>query len=188
MGVCDSSTEENRNRSRTRNAALNTKLRQADENSSRMEDEREKYTDRREEILRYGSKKDLLKLIDEYSDNINEYIFEQSKTLLIKACIICPKPEFIDWIMKKNPDINYEEYHTKNTAIFFAAEELKVEFVKKLKENGADLMKRNKDNLTVEQFMKKEWVENKGREMSPEEKRKYSQIMDMIGTDDKDND
>lgn len=210
MGACDSSKEDQRKRSRSRgnqgpksndNQNNRPKLRQANESASFMEEE-ESYTNKNassrkiaeyEKILKGGKKKELQRMIDNYEYNINDYVFDKSKTLLMEACIKCPNPDVVDMIMKKEGqavDVNAEEYHSKNSAIFFAAVDLKVEFVERLLNYGVDPMKTNKDNLRVDQFLDKEWLEKrKGemqREMTPDEKRKYMKIMKLLNRDDED--
>lgn len=199
MGICDSSQDKSKEvRSRNKGhrkgeegQTSQRQLRRADENSSRIEDDNE--VDRREKILKKGIKKEIQKMIDNYEDDIDAYSFDQSLTLLLKACSVCDDSNsyVIDMILSKGADVNKEEYNTGNTALFLSAVDLKVEFVKKLIQYNADIMHKNHDKQNIKEFLYFNLIEQKkniGVQLTPQEKKKYSQILKILGLKNDDND
>ena len=142
-----------------------------------------KSVDNREKILRRGKLEELEEMIENYDEDINEYTFGQNKTLLLEACNVCPNSEVIDLIMKKGADIDKEEYHTGNTAIFLSALDLKVDFVEKLLEYNPNLLHKNHNQQNIFEFLKFFLVEERksiNRELSKKEKIKYEKIENML--------
>ena len=187
MGACDSSNANNRRRPRGRGEGLpnrrttnkKPKLTTADLDDSRQMEEQE--IDKRDEVLRKVSKKELQKMIDNY-DDIDDYSFGQNKTLLLEACIVCPNPAVIDMIMHKGADIDKEEYQTGNTAIFLSALDLKVDFVRNLLKYHPNLQHKNHSNQNIFQFLDYQLIEQRqklGRDLTYNENEKYQQIRNM---------
>ena len=127
-----------------------TKIKRIDSESSIQRDS--KSIDNREQILKRGRINELKKMIDDYDEDINAYTFGQNKTLLLEACNVCPNPEVIELIMNKGADIDKEEYHTGNTAIFLSALDLKDDFVEKLLEYNHNLLHKNHEQQDILNF------------------------------------
>ena len=190
MGACESSNADGNRKARTRGQGNNKnkrtatkmpKLKTADLDDSQQFDEQE--IDKREEILRRGNKKELQKMIDNYDADINEYTFGQNKTLLLEACIVCPNPAVVDMIMEKGADIDKEEYETGNTAIFLAAVDLKVDFVRELLKHQPNLEHKNHANENIFEFLDSYLLEQRrkfGREMTDDEMRRFNEIKAML--------
>ena len=190
MGVCDSSNEAKQKNNKKRNQPggkghstqnKKTKLVEADLDESRNISEQD--IDERESILRQGQTKELQRMIQNYTEDINAYSFGQNKTLLLEACMICPNPNVIDMIMEKGADIDKEEYQTGNTALFLSAVDLKVNFVKKLLNYNPNLQHRNHANQNIFDFLNYQLFEQRqkiGREMTNDERDKYQQIENML--------
>ena len=190
MGACESANADGNRKARSRGEGLRQnktadrkpKLATADVDSSRQIDE-EEITDKRVEILRRGNKKELQKLIDNYEDDINDYSFGANKTLLLEACINCPKSDVVDMILEKGADIDKEEYQTGNTAIFLSAVDLKVDFVRKLLKYKPNLTHKNHNNQDIFEFLDYQLFEMRqkyGRELDEDEKEKYNEIESML--------
>ena len=138
--------------------------------------------DKRVEILRKGEKEEIEKMIDSVGD-INDYSFGSNKTLLIQAVINCSNPEIIDIIMEKGADIDKAESETGNTALFLSAVDLKVDFVRNLLKYKPNLEHKNHNNQDIFQFLNFNLFENRGkfgRELTEDEKGKYSEIEKML--------
>ena len=138
--------------------------------------------DKRVEILRKGEKEEIEKMIDSVGD-INDYSFGSNKTLLIQAVINCSNPEIIDIIMEKGADIDKAESETGNTALFLSAVDLKVDFVRNLLKYKPNLEHKNRNNQDIFQFLNFNLFENRGkfgRELTEDEKGKYSEIEKML--------
>ena len=137
---------------------------------------------KRVEILRKGEKEEIEKMIDSVGD-INDYSFGSNKTLLIQAVINCSNPEIIDIIMEKGADIDKAESETGNTALFLSAVDLKVDFVRNLLKYKPNLEHKNHNNQDIFQFLNFNLFENRGkfgRELTEDEKGKYSEIEKML--------
>ena len=189
MGACTSSNSKSNNKVRSRGEGSkqkgnkNQKIQNVDLSSSHQAEEGDKEFDKRVDILKRGNKKELKNMIDNFNDDINEYTFGQNKTLLLEACIVCPNPDVIDMIMEKGADIDKEEYQTHNTAIFFSAVDLKVDFVKNLLKYHPNLQHINKAKQNIFEFLNYELFEkrkNLGRVMTEKEKKKYQAIEEML--------
>ena len=157
------------------------RLKEADLDSSHQMDDEEE--DETIQILRRGQKKELQKLIDNYEDDINEYTFGQNRTLLLEAVMKCSNPAVIDMIMEKGADIDKEEYETGNTAIFLAAVDLKVDFVRELLKHQPNLEHKNHANENIFEFLDSYLLEQRrkfGREMTDDEMRRFNEIKAML--------
>jgi hypothetical protein len=169
------------NKYNTTSSKKNKKIKKIDIESSIERDS--KSIDNREKILRRGKIEELEEMIENYDEDINEYTFGQNKTLLLEACNVCPNSEVIDLIMKKGADIDKEEYHTGNTAIFLSALDLKVDFVEKLLEYNPNLLHKNHNQQNIFEFLKFFLIEERksiNRELSKKEKVKYEKIENML--------
>jgi len=154
-----------------------TKIDRVDSDSSIQRDS--KSIDNREQILKRGKINELKKMIDNYDEDINAYTFGQNKTLLLEACNVCPNPEVIDLIMNKGADVDKEEYHTGNTAIFLSALDLKDDFVEKLLEYNPNLLHKNHNQQDIFEFLNFFLIEQRksfNRELIKKEKIKYDKI------------
>ena len=142
-----------------------------------------KSIDNREQILKRGKINELKKMIDNYDEDINAYTFGQNKTLLLEACNVCPNPEVIDLIMNKGADIDKEEYHTGNTAIFLSALDLKDDFVEKLLNYNPNLLHKNHNQQDIFEFLNFFLIEQRksfNRELIKKEKIKYDKILNLL--------
>ena len=158
-----------------------TKIKRIDSNSSIQRDS--KSIDNREQILKRGRINELKKMIDDYDEDINAYTFGQNKTLLLEACNVCPNPDVIELIMNKGADIDKEEYHTGNTAIFLSALDLKDDFVEKLLEYNPNLLHKNHEQQDIFEFLNFFLIEKKksiNRELMKKEKIKYDKILKLL--------
>jgi len=161
----------------------NLKLEKADLNSSSINEDEIEEKDKFKKILKRGEKEELQTLIDNFTDDINSYAFGENKTLLLEAVIICPNPDIIDIIMKKNADINKGEFQTGNSPIFLCALDLKVEFVERLLKYKPNLKQRNKAGQNIFEFLNYQLFEQRkkfGRELTEEENGKYEKIEEML--------
>ena len=158
-----------------------TKIKRIDSESSIQRDS--KSIDNREQILKRGRINELKKMIDDYDEDINAYTFGQNKTLLLEACNVCPNPEVIELIMNKGADIDKEEYHTGNTAIFLSALDLKDDFVEKLLEYNPNLLHKNHEQQDIFEFLNFFLIEQRkslNRELIKKEKIKYDKILRLL--------
>jgi len=158
-----------------------TKIDRVDSDSSIQRDS--KSIDNREQILKRGKINELKKMIDNYDEDINAYTFGQNKTLLLEACNVCPNPEVIDLIMNKGADVDKEEYHTGNTAIFLSALDLKDDFVEKLLEYNPNLLHKNHNQQDIFEFLNFFLIEQRksfNRELIKKEKIKYDKILNLL--------
>jgi hypothetical protein len=158
-----------------------TKIKRIDSESSIQRDS--KSIDNREQILKRGRINELKKMIDDYDEDINAYTFGQNKTLLLEACNVCPNPEVIELIMNKGADIDKEEYHTGNTAIFLSALDLKDDFVEKLLEYNPNLLHKNHEQQDIFEFLNFFLIEQRkslNRELIKKEKIKYDKILNLL--------
>ena len=184
MGICDSNNQNKNSSKNSKTRRVKTKmpkLTKADLDDSRQISEPE--IDTKDAILIRGNKKELQQMINNYTDEIDEYNFGQNKTLLLEACMKCPNPDVIDMIMAKGADIDKEEYQTGNTAIFLCAVDLKVEFVKRLLKYKPNLQHRNHQRQNIFDFLNYNLFEQRekiGREMTPDERDKYQEIENLI--------
>ncbi len=194
MGACESSNADGKRKARGRGEGLNKngsrraatkmpKLKKADLDSSSQMDEVEA-EDEKIQVLRRGQRKELKNMIEKYKDDndINDYM-DQNRTLLLEAVINCPNPEVIDMIMDKGADIDKEEYQTGNTAIFLAAVDLKVDFVRELLKYSPNLNHKNHNKQDISEFLDFQLVEQRekiGRKMTAKEAEKYEQIKEML--------
>ena len=157
------------------------KIKRIDSDSSIQRDS--KSIDNREQILKRGRINELKKMIDDYDEDINAYTFGQNKTLLLEACNVCPNPEVIELIMNKGADIDKEEYHTGNTAIFLSALDLKDDFVEKLLEYNPNLLHKNHEQQDIFEFLNFFLIEQRksiNRELMKKEKVKYDKILKLL--------
>ena len=157
------------------------KIKRIDSDSSIQRDS--KSIDNREQILKRGRINELKKMIDDYDEDINAYTFGQNKTLLLEACNVCPNPEVIELIMNKGADIDKEEYHTGNTAIFLSALDLKDDFVEKLLEYNPNLLHKNHEQQDIFEFLNFFLIEQRkslNRELIKKEKIKYDKILKLL--------
>ena len=192
MGACESSNADGKRKARARGEGLTSngnrrtatkmpRLKEADLDSSHQMDDEEE--DETIQILRRGQKKELQKLIDNYEEDINEYTFGQNRTLLLEAVMKCSNPAVIDMIMEKGADIDKEEYETGNTAIFLAAVDLKVDFVRELLKHQPNLEHKNHANENIFEFLDSYLLEQRrkfGREMTDDEMRRFNEIKAML--------
>jgi hypothetical protein len=158
-----------------------TKIKRIDSESSIQRDS--KSIDNREQILKRGRINELKKMIDDYDEDINAYTFGQNKTLLLEACNVCPNPEVIELIMNKGADIDKEEYHTGNTAIFLSALDLKDDFVEKLLNYNPNLLHKNHNQQDIFEFLNFFLIEQRksfNRELIKKEKIKYDKILNLL--------
>jgi hypothetical protein len=156
-------------------------IKRVDSDSSIQRDS--KSIDNREQILKRGKINELKKMIDNYDEDINAYTFGQNKTLLLEACNVCPNPEVIDLIMNKGADIDKEEYHTGNTAIFLSALDLKDDFVEKLLNYNPNLLHKNHNQQDIFEFLNFFLIEQRksfNRELIKKEKIKYDKILNLL--------
>jgi len=157
------------------------KIKRIDSDSSIQRDS--KSIDNREQILKRGRINELKKMIDDYDEDINAYTFGQNKTLLLEACNVCPNPDVIELIMNKGADIDKEEYHTGNTAIFLSALDLKDDFVEKLLEYNPNLLHKNHEQQDIFEFLNFFLIEQRksiNRELMKKEKIKYDKILNLL--------
>ena len=191
MGACESPNADGNRKARLRGEGIQKNKRTAtkmpkivksDLDSSRQMDGDEEI-DKRVEILQKGQKKELQKMIDNFEDDINDYAFNANKTLLLEAVINCPNPAVVDMIMEKGADIDKEEYQTGNTAIFLAAVDLKVDFVRNLLKYQPNLQHRNHNNQDIFEYLDFQLFKQRpkiGREMIQDEKEKYNEIINLL--------
>ena len=158
-----------------------SELDKADPNASQQIETNE--INKREKILRRGLTHELETLVNNFDEDINSYIFGQNKTLLLEACIVCPNPDIIDFIMNKGANVDCEEYQTGNTPIFLCALDLKVDFVKKLLKYNPNLLHKNHSQQNIFDFLNFQLVDQRkslNREMSRKEKEKYEEIENLL--------
>ena len=156
-------------------------IKRVDSDSSIQRDS--KSIDNREQILKRGKINELKKMIDNYDEDINAYTFGQNKTLLLEACNVCPNPDVIELIMNKGADIDKEEYHTGNTAIFLSALDLKDDFVEKLLNYNPNLLHKNHNQQDIFEFLNFFLIEQRksfNRELIKKEKIKYDKILKLL--------
>lgn len=192
MGAQCCGSVDNNNKSQKKNTKKNlnaeedkpkkkNNIKRVDSGSSIQRDS--KSIDNREQILKRGKINELKKMIDNYDEDINAYTFGQNKTLLLEACNVCPNPEVIDLIMNKGADIDKEEYHTGNTAIFLSALDLKDDFVEKLLEYNPNLLHKNHNQQDIFEFLNFFLIEQRksfNRELIKKEKIKYDKILNLL--------
>ena len=191
MGACESANSDGKQKARKRGEGLQKnkrtatkmpKIAKSDLDSSHQMDGEEEI-DKRVEILQRGQKRELQRMIDCFSEDINDYAFGTNKTLLLEAVINCPNPAVIDMIMEKGADIDKEEYQTGNTAIFLAAVDLKVDFVRNLLKYQPNLQHRNHNNQDIFEYLDFQLFKQRpkiGREMIQDEKEKYNEIINIL--------
>jgi hypothetical protein len=182
MGTC-CSTPQNTNHKTSRNHQSRQKneLQHADPNASQQIEDNE--INETEKILRRGITHELENLVNNFNEDINSYVFGQNKTLLLEACIVCPNPDIIDFIMNKGANVDCEEYQTGNTPIFLCALDLKVDFVKKLLKYNPNLLHKNHSQQNIFDFLNFQLVDQRkslNREMSRKEKEKYEEIENLL--------
>ena len=182
MGACCSTAQNtNKQHSRSTHQKQKKELNKADPNASQQLEINE--INEREKILRRGITHELENLVNNFNEDINSYVFGQNKTLLLEACIVCPNPEIIDFIMEKGANVDCEEYQTGNTPIFLCALDLKVDFVQKLLKYHPNLLHKNHSQQNIFDFLKFQLFDQRkslNREMSRKEKEKYEQIENML--------
>mgnify|MGYP003294233689 CR=1 FL=1 len=179
-GVCGAEEDEGKHR-RVRNQTGKTNLQRADENASVAVDANE--VDNRIYILQRGESSELQKMVDEYDEDINEYTFGQNKTLLLQAVISCENPDVIGYIMEKGANINLPEAQTGNTALFLAAIDLKVEFIRELLKYNPRFDIKNKSGMDIFEYIDFQLIEARKRlkrDLDRVEKRKYNQILQLL--------
>ncbi|MCQ2818840.1 MAG: ankyrin repeat domain-containing protein, partial [archaeon] len=181
MGTCGSSEDKKKRNRRATNKKENATLQKADLNSSQTISRNK--VDKRIEILQRGDSAELAKMINEYEEDINEYSFGQNKTLLIQAVISCNNKDVIGYIMNKGANINLAEAQTGNTALFLAALDLKVDFVKELLEFNPRMDIRNRSKMDIFEFLDYQLIQQRkkiNRELSRMEKKKYAEIIGLL--------
>lgn len=179
MGVCGAAEQQPTNRKKSQQGR--PALKKADLNASYSVTTGE--VDKRIKILQKGFNNELEEMINDYDEDINEYTFGQNKTLLIQAVISCPNVDVIELIMDKGADINCKERQTGNTALFLAALDLKVEFVKQLLKYNPDMSIKNNYDQDIFEFLEFQLVEqrkNNNRELEAKERRRYNQIKKLL--------
>ena len=97
MGACCSTPHNTNKHSRITDQKQKSELDKADPNASQQIETNE--INKREKILRRGLAHELETLVNDFDEDINSYIFGQNKTLLLEACIVCPNPDIIDFIL-----------------------------------------------------------------------------------------
>ena len=181
MGACCSTPNNKNKHSRVTDQKQKCELDKADPNASQQIETNE--INKREKILRRGLAHELETLVNNFDEDINSYVFGQNKTLLLEACIVCPNPDIIDFIMNKGANVDCEEYQTGNTPIFLCALDLKVDFVKKLLKYNPNLLHKNHSQQNIFDFLKFQLVDQRkslGGEMSRKEKEKYEEIENLL--------
>ena len=181
MGACCSTPHNTNKHSRITDQKQKSELDKADPNASQQIETNE--INKREKILRRGLTHELETLVNNFDEDINSYIFGQNKTLLLEACIVCPNPDIIDFIMNKGANVDCEEYQTGNTPIFLCALDLKVDFVKKLLKYNPNLLHKNHSQQNIFDFLNFQLVDQRkslNREMSRKEKEKYEEIENLL--------
>ena len=181
MGACCSTPHNTNKHSRITDQKQKSELDKADPNASQQIETNE--INKREKILRRGLAHELETLVNDFDEDINSYIFGQNKTLLLEACIVCPNPDIIDFIMNKGANVDCEEYQTGNTPIFLCALDLKVDFVKKLLKYNPNLLHKNHSQQNIFDFLNFQLVDQRkslNREMSRKEKEKYEEIENLL--------
>ena len=181
MGACCSTPHNTNKHSRVTDQKQKCELDKADPNASQQIETNE--INKREKILRRGLTHELETLVNNFDEDINSYVFGQNKTLLLEACIVCPNPDIIDFIMNKGANVDCEEYQTGNTPIFLCALDLKVDFVKKLLKYNPNLLHKNHSQQNIFDFLKFQLFDQRkslNREMTRKEKEKYQQIESML--------
>ena len=130
-------------------------------------------------ILIEGNDRQLQKMIADYKYDIDDYNFDNNKTLLIQACYLCPNPNVVDMIMKKGANINKEEYNTGNTALFVSASRLKTDFVQKILNYNPNLQHRNHLRQNIFEYFEDE-VQKRNSNLSQSKIQSVSLIDQML--------
>lgn len=122
------------------------------------------------------------------STDVNDYN-GTNKNFFHEAILKTNKVDIVKMLIyKKRANPNLPETETGNTPIFLAAIDLKVDIVKLLLENGANVLHINHEKQNVIEFLKEWNNENINakrrsslkRELSPEEKANYDEIIQTL--------
>jgi len=143
--------------------------------------------DREEQILNYiqmGSLNKIEEMINRGEIKVDEYIFGNTETVLHKAVIRGNDPAIIELLINKGAKVDTEEKLTKNTPLFFACVDLKVEMVEVLLGCSPNLEHQNIDGQTALEYLEGTFFPKKrgsvAKTISKEDKKKYDSIVEMI--------
>ena len=114
----------------------------------------------------------------------NDFIFSSGdKTLLHEAVIVSESPQLIETILKNGADINAVEKQTGNSALFFAALDLKLDVVSVLLNFKPNINIKNEKGQTIFTFLSENLIERKGTkktELTAEQSDRLRAIIDML--------
>jgi ankyrin repeat protein len=114
--------------------------------------------------------------------DVNEHIFDSSKTALHVA-LQNKHRKVVELFLKYNANVNEEEKQTGNTALFFAAADLNEEYVRLLLDNISkpEINHRNANKMDIIEFLNNWFYKSRGKNTINERDRsKLNSILTMI--------
>ena len=155
--------------------------------SSKANNMKPNINEKEDQILNYisqGSLHKIEELVGRGEINVNEYIFGGTETILHKAVCIGNSHKIVEYLLDRGANVNSVEMMTKNTSLFFACVDLKVEMVEVILNQNPDLEHKNENGETALEHLENFYFPKKkgetGKTITPEGKKKYDAIIDRI--------
>ena len=185
MGACCSTTNK-KSEKRFRTSPTGIKVDEIPDERSILEDG--KPNPAREKpihlALRTGNTRMVQDLIDRGEVKVNDYIFGGSdKTLLHEAVQTSDSWEVVETVLNNNADVNAVEKETGNTALIFAALDLKVEIVRSILKFHPNIKIKNRKGQDIFVFLNEYLIEKKGSkrtDLTQDQSSKLQSIIEML--------
>jgi ankyrin repeat protein len=134
-----------------------------------------------EKLIVDGDTVTLEQLIKNNQLNLNEHIFDSSKTALHVA-LQNKHRRVVELFLQYKADVNKEELQTGNTALFFVAADLNEEYVRLLLDNISkpDLGHRNAKGQDIVEFLNNWFYKSRNRELNERDRNKLNVILSML--------
>jgi hypothetical protein len=186
MGACCSASEnkaaERRKQTRTNPPA---RVEAADFSNRQDKDQfhefKPKSTQNVEKLIAEGEVGVLEEMIRSGLLNLNDPIFDSSKTALHVA-LQNKHRKVVELFLRYNADVNKEELQTGNTPLYFAAADLNEEYVRLLLDNISkpNINHRNANKMDIIEFLQNWFFKSRGREINERDRSRLNSIITMI--------
>jgi ankyrin repeat protein len=187
MGACCTANEnkaaQRRKETRAKNPAGNVV--EADFSVNRNKDDLNEFKPKAnqniEKLIVDGEVGQLEEMIRSGLLNLNDSIFDSSKTALHVA-LQNKHRKVVELFLRYNADVNKEEQQTGNTPLFFAAADLNEEYVRLLLDNISkpNINHRNHNSMDIFQFLNNYFYKVKQRELPEKDKVRLMAITTML--------
>jgi ankyrin repeat protein len=140
-----------------------------------------KLTQNVEKLIVEGEVNVLEEMIRSGQLNLNDPIFDSSKTALHVA-LQNKHRKVVELFLRYNADVNKEEIQTGNTPLFFAAADLNEEYVRLLLDNISkpNINHKNANKMDIIEFLNNWFYKSRGRELNERDRNKLNSILTMI--------